>query len=107
MRLGSRRARSRDGQLVLVTPDLRRALPVEEIAPTLQDALDRWTEVEQTLGSMDTRFAQGGEALPRGFRSGGRDDHGGTQPAELGSAGKADSPAAPGDQRDATGQRAI
>jgi fumarylacetoacetate (FAA) hydrolase len=59
MRLGSRRARSRDGQLVLVTPDLRRALPVEEIAPTLQDALDRWTEVEGALQAADERLRSG------------------------------------------------
>ncbi|MDT5246199.1 MAG: fumarylacetoacetate hydrolase [Mycobacterium sp.] len=59
MRLGSRRAHSRDGQLVLVTPDLRRALPVKEIAPTLQDALDRWTEVEDALRAADERLRSG------------------------------------------------
>jgi hypothetical protein len=56
---------------------------------------------------MGTRFAEGGKAFLRGFRSGGRDDHGGTQPAQFGSARKADSAAAPGDQRDSTGQGAI
>ncbi|MBV9161541.1 MAG: fumarylacetoacetate hydrolase family protein [Pseudonocardiales bacterium] len=59
MRLGSRRARARDGQLVLVSPDLRRALPVEEIAPTLQDALDRWTEIEGALRAADERLRSG------------------------------------------------
>jgi fumarylacetoacetate (FAA) hydrolase len=59
MRLGSRRARARDGQLVLVSPDLRRALPVEEIAPTVQDALDRWTQVEDALRAADERLRSG------------------------------------------------
>jgi fumarylacetoacetate (FAA) hydrolase len=59
MRLGSRRARARDGHLVLVSPDLRRALPVDEIAPTLQDALDRWTEVEGALRAADELLRSG------------------------------------------------
>jgi len=59
MRLGSRRGRTRDGQLVLVSPDLRRALPVDEIAPTLQNALDRWTEVEDALRAADERLRSG------------------------------------------------
>ena len=59
MRLGSRRARARDGQLVLVSPDLRRALPVDEIAPTLQDALDRWTEVKDALRAADEQLRSG------------------------------------------------
>ena len=59
MRLGSRRARGRDGQLVLVSPDLRRALPVDEIAPTLQDALERWTEIEDALRTADERLRSG------------------------------------------------
>jgi fumarylacetoacetate (FAA) hydrolase len=69
MRLGSRRARARDGHLVLVSPDLRRALPVDEIAPTLQDALDRWTEVEGALRAADERLRSGqvaGVELARG-----------------------------------------
>jgi fumarylacetoacetate (FAA) hydrolase len=59
MRLGTRRARTRDGQLVLVNADLRRALPVDEIAPTLQDALDRWTEVENALRTANEQFRSG------------------------------------------------
>jgi fumarylacetoacetate (FAA) hydrolase len=59
MRLGSRRARTRDGQLVVVSPDLRWALPVDEIAPTLQDALDRWTEVEDALRAADEQLRSG------------------------------------------------
>jgi fumarylacetoacetate (FAA) hydrolase len=59
MRLGSRRARGRDGQLVLVSPDLRQALPVDEIALTVQDALDRWTEIEDALRAADERLRSG------------------------------------------------
>jgi fumarylacetoacetate (FAA) hydrolase len=59
MRLGSRRARGRDGQLVLVSPDLRQALPVDEIAPTVQDALERWTEIEDALRAADERLRSG------------------------------------------------
>ena len=40
---------SRDGRLVLVSRDLARALPVPQVARTLQDALDRWAEVEPVL----------------------------------------------------------
>lgn len=59
MKLGSRRTGTRDGQLVLVSPDLRRALPVAEIAPTLQDALDRWADVEGALRAADERLRSG------------------------------------------------
>lgn len=56
MRLGSRRAAARDGQPVLVSPDLRRALPVDDIVVTMRDALDRWAEVEDTLRAADEWF---------------------------------------------------
>ncbi|MBP2327564.1 fumarylacetoacetate (FAA) hydrolase [Kibdelosporangium banguiense] len=59
MRLGSRRTGTRDGQLVLVTPDQRRALPVDHIAPTVQYALDHWTEVEGPLRAADDRLRSG------------------------------------------------
>jgi fumarylacetoacetate (FAA) hydrolase len=56
MRLGSLRTRARDGQLALVSADLRRALPAGEIAPTMRDALDRWAEVEDALRAADEQF---------------------------------------------------
>lgn len=56
MKLASLRTGSRDGRLVLLSTDLRRALPVDEIAPTMQDALDRWEEVEDALRLADERF---------------------------------------------------
>jgi fumarylacetoacetate (FAA) hydrolase len=39
----------RDGQLVLVSRDLSQALPVPDIAPTLQAALDSWPELSAQL----------------------------------------------------------
>jgi fumarylacetoacetate (FAA) hydrolase len=35
---------SRDGELIVVSRDLTRALPVPQIARTMQEALDRWAE---------------------------------------------------------------
>jgi fumarylacetoacetate (FAA) hydrolase len=40
---------ARDGELIVVSRDLARALPVPQLARTLQDALDRWDEVAPRL----------------------------------------------------------
>jgi fumarylacetoacetate (FAA) hydrolase len=40
---------TRDGQLILVSRDLARALPVPQVAATLQDALDRWADIASRL----------------------------------------------------------
>ncbi|MDH4074048.1 MAG: 2-keto-4-pentenoate hydratase, partial [Gammaproteobacteria bacterium] len=45
MKLATLRNGTRDGQLVIVSRDLRRAMPVPSIAPTLQAALDDWSRV--------------------------------------------------------------
>jgi fumarylacetoacetate (FAA) hydrolase len=49
MKLASLRSGGRDGTLVLVDRDLKRALPVPDIARTLQDALDNWDKVQPAL----------------------------------------------------------
>lgn len=49
MKLATYRNGSRDGQLVVVSKDLKRAVMVPEIAPTMQYALDHWDDVEQKL----------------------------------------------------------
>lgn len=49
MKLSSLRSSSRDGELVLVSRDLSRALRVGDIAATLQAALDDWSAVEPRL----------------------------------------------------------
>ena len=49
MKLATLRDGSRDGQLVVVSKDLQRAVLVPDIAPTMQHALDRWDTVESRL----------------------------------------------------------
>ena len=70
----------RDGQLVIVSRDLTRAVSAEDIAPTLQVALENWAACEPALrarfdalqaGSIDGEFAFETEAaaapLPRSY----------------------------------------
>ncbi len=49
MKLATFKTEQRDGRLVVVDRDLKSARAVPHIAPTLQDALDRWREVEPAL----------------------------------------------------------
>lgn len=49
MKLATYRNGTRDGYLVVVSKDLSRAVAVPEIAATLQDAIDRWQDVEPQL----------------------------------------------------------
>jgi fumarylacetoacetate (FAA) hydrolase len=49
MKLASRKAGGRDGQLVVVDRAMARFVAVPDIAPTLQAALDQWNEVEPLL----------------------------------------------------------
>jgi fumarylacetoacetate (FAA) hydrolase len=59
MKLASRRAGGRDGQLVVVDTALSRFAPVPDIAPTLQSALDHWDEVEPLLRGIATALDTG------------------------------------------------
>jgi fumarylacetoacetate (FAA) hydrolase len=68
MKLASLRD-GRDGRLVLVSHDLRRAAAVPHIAQTLQDALDRWSETAPQLEDRarqleEYRFTSGFELDP-------------------------------------------
>jgi fumarylacetoacetate (FAA) hydrolase len=49
VKLASRKAGGRDGQLVVVNRALTHFVAVPDIAPTLQSALDQWNEVEPLL----------------------------------------------------------
>ena len=49
MKLASLRNGSRDGQLLVVSRDLARAVPVPHVVPTLQAALDDWSRVQPRL----------------------------------------------------------
>jgi fumarylacetoacetate (FAA) hydrolase len=59
MKLASRRAGGRDGQLVVVDTALARYAPVPDISPTLQSALDHWDEVEPLLRGISTALNTG------------------------------------------------
>ncbi|MCX2779124.1 fumarylacetoacetate hydrolase family protein [Microbulbifer thermotolerans] len=65
MKLASLKS-GRDGQLVVVSSDLRRMAPAVEIAPTLQSALDNWSEVFPKLEKLHAQLESGeiqGEAF--------------------------------------------
>ena len=49
MKLATIRNGSRDGRLAIVSKDLTRAVLADPIAPTLLDAIERWSEVENPL----------------------------------------------------------
>lgn len=49
MKLATLKGRTRDGVLLVVSRDLRKAVVAESIASTMIDALERWAEVEPKL----------------------------------------------------------
>lgn len=49
----------RDGKLVVVSRDLKHAVIVTDIAPTLQNALDNWSEAEPQLKAVYEKLNQG------------------------------------------------
>ena len=59
MKLATRRNGSRDGQLIVVSRDLRRAVAVPEIAPTLQAAIDDWARTEPLLAKVYDALQRG------------------------------------------------
>ncbi|MGF1510569.1 MAG: fumarylacetoacetate hydrolase family protein [Myxococcota bacterium] len=79
MKLGTLRDGSRDGQLVIVASDGTRYSPADDIAPTLQAALDDWDQVSDDLRarfealhsgsipSLPTDKAPFGPPLPRAY----------------------------------------
>ena len=65
MKLATLPAAGRDGALVVISRDGTRAASASGIAPTLQDALDRWAETEGPLRSLaDDLEAGRANALP-------------------------------------------
>ena len=80
MKLATLRNGTRDGQLVIVSRDLSRAVPAPANLPTLQSALDDWQaaepalrrlaaslEAEQAEGSAPFDPAQAMSPLPRAY----------------------------------------
>ena len=59
MRLATIRDGSRDGALVLVRADGARCLPAPASFPTLQAALDRWTDAQPLLAELAARLDRG------------------------------------------------
>jgi fumarylacetoacetate (FAA) hydrolase len=52
MKLATLKDRSRDGRLIVVAGDLRRAVSAEAIAATMQDALDDWASTAPRLQAL-------------------------------------------------------
>jgi fumarylacetoacetate (FAA) hydrolase len=59
LKLGTLKAGGRDGTLIVVSRDLERAVRVEEIAGTLQAALDNWGEVAAALQDVSASLENG------------------------------------------------
>jgi fumarylacetoacetate (FAA) hydrolase len=59
LKLASLKSGGRDGALVVVSRDLTRAVPVPDIAPTLQAALDDWQEAAQFLAQVAEQLEEG------------------------------------------------
>jgi fumarylacetoacetate (FAA) hydrolase len=67
MKLATLKAGGRDGTLVVVSRDLKLALPVPDVAPTLQAALDDWVTLAPELASLYRLLNQGGEPAAVAF----------------------------------------
>jgi fumarylacetoacetate (FAA) hydrolase len=59
MKLATLEDGTRDGQLLVVSGDLRSAVVVGDAAPTLQDALDQWASVAPRLLDLSERLNDG------------------------------------------------
>lgn len=59
MKLATLKDGSRDGQLIVVSRDLRQAVIADGIAPTLQRALDDWSFIAPQLEELSRSLAQG------------------------------------------------
>jgi len=71
MKLGTLKDGTRDGALVVVSRDLRHAIPAGDIAPTLQAALDDWDYIGPQLQTAyeDLNRSQQNALSPRAFET--------------------------------------
>ncbi len=67
MKLATLRSSRKDGTLVVVSRDLRQAVAVPEIAPTLQAAIDEWDTLAPRLQAVYDRLNRGKEAQAKPF----------------------------------------
>ena len=56
MKLASLKSTSRDGELIVVSRDLRHAVSAQKICPTLQQALEHWDDTEPALNKISTQL---------------------------------------------------
>ncbi len=66
MKLATLKSSSRDGQLLVVSRDMRFAKAVPNIASTMQQALDRWEEVSAALKDVYDDINESSDVLPKG-----------------------------------------
>ncbi|WP_176593763.1 fumarylacetoacetate hydrolase family protein [Sphingobium sp. EM0848] len=59
MKLASLNEGGRDGRLLVVSADMRKAVRATGIAPTLQAALDDWADAEPALHALERALAEG------------------------------------------------
>ena len=59
MKLASLKNGTRDGQLVVVSRDLRLAVAAEAVAPSMRHAIDNWAQVEAKLASLSDKLNAG------------------------------------------------
>lgn len=60
MKLASLKAAGkRDGELILATPDLKKAVKATAIAPSLREAVENWSEAEPKLRALDEQLRAG------------------------------------------------
>lgn len=59
MKLATQKSGGRDGRLLVVTSDLRRAAPATRVSPTLQHALDTWEEARPRLEALGKELESG------------------------------------------------
>ncbi len=69
MKLATMKSASRDGLLVVVDGALAKALDATSIAPTLQAALERWSEAEPRLRELASALAKGAARGAFDFRA--------------------------------------
>ncbi len=62
MKLATLKNGTRDGRLVVVSRDLSRAVPADGVAPTLQAALDSWSDISPLLQAVYDRLEAGESA---------------------------------------------
>lgn len=63
MKLATLKNGTRDGQLVVVSKDLGHCFPADDIAPTLQYALDNWNQIKDKLKLLTDTLSTGAQAF--------------------------------------------